>query len=140
MRWILPHACKRHLVRAPEAFDLVPIYFLRSGPALGAAQNDHGPPRTGSLVARSRFLLVALYLEHTVLHRGCQLLMHCLRVATLDEVRCPAVAHEQTFQLVMRNPGEDGRVVDLVAVEMKDWQHCSVPDWVQELVVMPGSG
>ncbi len=36
---------KRHLVRAPGAFDGHAIHLLRAGPAFGRAQNDHGPVR-----------------------------------------------------------------------------------------------
>ena len=34
---------KRHLVRAPGAFDRFAIDFLGAGPAFGGAQDDHGP-------------------------------------------------------------------------------------------------
>src|SRR5450432_1006220 len=33
----------RHLMRAPETFDLQAVDLLRAGPALWAAQHDHGP-------------------------------------------------------------------------------------------------
>src|SRR5690606_5517676 len=58
----------------------------------------------------------------------------------LDKKRCPAVAPEQAVQLVVADAGEDGGVVDLVAVEVKDWQHGAVPGGIEELVGVPGGG
>src|ERR1700691_4229275 len=43
MFWILTHGCKRNLVRSEGAFNRNSIHFLRTGPSLGRAQNDHGP-------------------------------------------------------------------------------------------------
>ena len=39
----LGHVGHRHLMRAPVTFRLLAIDFLRAGPALGAAENDHRP-------------------------------------------------------------------------------------------------
>ena len=39
---------------APEAFDLVAVHFLRAGPALGPAQDDHRPARARRLAALAR--------------------------------------------------------------------------------------
>src|ERR1700691_2488747 len=43
MLWILSHGCKRNLVRSEGAFNRNSIHFLRTGPSLGRAQNNHGP-------------------------------------------------------------------------------------------------
>ena len=51
-----------------------------------------------------------------------------LGIVAFDEVRRPAVALEQVFQLLVRDAREHRRVVDLVAVEMKDRQHRAVAD------------
>lgn len=51
--------------------------------------------------------------------------------------RFVAVAGEEVAQLLVTHAAEDRRVGDLVAVEMKDWQHRAVRGWVQELVGMP---
>ena len=40
----------------------------------------------------------------------------------------------------MRDAREDGRVVDLVAVEMQDRQHCAIANRIEELVGMPRGG
>ena len=41
----LGHVGHRHLVRAPVTFGLLAIDLLRAGPALGRAEDDHGPER-----------------------------------------------------------------------------------------------
>ena len=116
------------------------VHFFGARPALGAAQNDHGPPGAGRFAARAGFLLNAPDFEHTVLEGRGHLLMHVRRVAALHEVRRPAIAHEQALQFVVGNAGKHGGIVDLVAVELQDRQHRAVPDRVQELVGMPGGG
>ena len=54
MRGFLVHVRHRHLMGAPEAFDLVAVDLLRAGPALRAAQDDHRPAR-----ARDRAVALA---------------------------------------------------------------------------------
>src|SRR5215468_10125006 len=41
------------------------------------------------------------------------------------------------IQLFMADPGENGGIGDLVAVEVKDGQNRPVPRWVEEFVGMP---
>ena len=77
----------------------------------------------------------------TTLIEGCgHGLMHLLRLFSLDEVRRPAVAAEQLVQFLVGDAGEDGRVGDLVAVQVQDRQHHPVADRVEELVGMPCGG
>jgi hypothetical protein len=66
--------------------------------------------------------------------------VHHLGVAALDEARRPAVALEEALQLLVRDAGEDGGVVDLVAVEVEHRQHRAVADRIEELVRVPGGG
>ena len=73
-----------------------------------------------------------------MLQRRGHRLVHAVRVGALDEVRRVAVAAEQVLQLLVRDAGKDGRVVDLVAVEVQDRQHGAVADRVEELVRVPG--
>jgi hypothetical protein len=53
------------------------------------------------------------------------------------EQRPVAIAVEQRGQLLVRDPGEDGRVGDLVAVQVQDRQHCAVNSRIEELVRVP---
>ena len=137
---VFPHAGQGHLVRPPKAFDFMAIHFFRAGPTFRAAQNDHGPPGAGRFAAGAGFLLNAPDFEHTVLEGRGHLLVHVCRVAALHEVRRPAIAHKQGFQFIVRDAGEHGGIVDLIAVELQDRQHRAIPDRVQELVGMPRGG
>ena len=71
--------------------------------------------------------------------RGHQL-VHRLRLVALDEVRRPAAAAQELLQLLVLDARQDGRVADLVAVEVQDRQHRAVGDRVEELVGMPRGG
>jgi hypothetical protein len=60
-----------------------------------------------------------------------------LRVVAFHEIRRPAVAPEQIPELRLRNASEQCRVVNLVAVEVKDRQNCAITNGVQELAGVP---
>src|SRR5207248_3234392 len=117
----------RHLMRAPETLDFLAIDLFRSSPALGAAQDDHRPLRTFAMPSRaSRLFLNGMDpIEHTVERLGHRL-MHGDRLMAFDKERFVAVAGEEVPQLLVIHAAEDRRVGDLVAIEMKDWQHCTV--------------
>src|SRR5579871_5192209 len=66
--------------------------------------------------------------------------MHRPGLVTFDEAGRPSAAAEKLIQFLAGNPGEDGRVGNLVAVEMQDRQDRAVGDWIEELVGMPRRG
>ena len=57
--------------------------------------------------------------------------------APIEMKRLVSIAAHQRLELVLRDAGEDGRVRDLVAVQVQDRQHCAVGTRVQELVGVP---
>ena len=65
--------------------------------------------------------------------------MHQPGFMTLDEIGRPPVAAE-TFQFLAGDAGEQGRVGNLVAVEMQDRQHRAVGDRIEKFVGMPCRG
>ena len=89
---------------------------------------------------RRAFVLDLLDLLHHLIEGRGHGLMHLLWLFSLDEERRPAVAAEQLVQLLVGNACENGRVGDLVAVEVQDRQHHPVADRVEELVGMPCGG
>ena len=69
--------------------------------------------------------------------RGRERLVHGLGLVARHDHRVPAVAAEEREQLVLRDPREQRRVRDLVAVEVEDRQDRPVRRRVQELVRVP---
>src|SRR5690606_8892269 len=136
---ITPRVGYRDLVRSPEVLDLLPVDFLRSGPAFRAAQDNHGParPLAGPVFSAG----LQLDLAETV-HRPVQGIshgpVHRNRVLTLDEQRLVAVAPEEISQFRVRHARQQSGVGDLVAVKMQDRQNRAVHLWVEELVGVPG--
>src|SRR4051812_12479695 len=63
--------------------------------------------------------------------------MHRQRIVALDEVRRVAVSRQQLRQLVVVHPPKDGRISNLVTVEVEDRQHGSVTCRVEKLVGVP---
>ena len=62
----------------------------------------------------------------------------CCGIIAFDEERLVAIAEKQMLRSLRRCiRAEDGRVGDLVAVQMQDRQHCAVMRRVQKLVGMP---
>ena len=75
-----------------------------------------------------------------MLERCGHVLMHVGGVVAFDEVRRLAVAANEGVEFFVRDAREDGRVGDLVAVEVKDREHGAVADGVEEFVGVPGGG
>ena len=128
------------LVQRPEAFQIVSVHLARGRPALGAAEDDHGPARPLRLAALPRLLLDLADLQHRLFQGGGHGLVHSVRVVALDEQRGIAVSDEQRLQLLTTDTGQERGVVDLVAVELQDRQHRPVADRVEELVAVPARG
>ena len=127
-------------MRPPEAFEIVAVHLARGGPALGAAQDDDRPARPKGLAGLPRLFLNLTDLQDAVLQGGGHCLVHAFVVAAFHEIRGVTIADEQRPQLVVADAGQDGRVVDLVAVQMQDRQHRPVGDRVEEFVAVPAGG
>ena len=104
----------RHLMRAEAALDLLAVHHLGAGPALGGAQHDHRPDRTGGVAGLACVLLNGEDFLDDLVERLGHLAVHGHRIVALDEIRLPAAALKILLQLLVRNAGEDGRVGDLV--------------------------
>ena len=92
---------------------------------------------TPCLRAASRCSRISL---NAMLRGGRHRLVHAVDVRAFDEVRRPAIAAEQIFQFVVRDSRQQGRIVDLVSVEVQDRKNGAVARWVKKFVDMPGSG
>ena len=138
---VLAHVRERHLVGAPGAFGLVALDLLGSRPALGRPQHDHRPARALGLAGSACLLLDGRGSRRVAWSRVAAIFW-CISGGSspFHEVRRVAVAAEQRLQLLVADAGEDGRVGDLVAVQVQDRQHGPVAHRVQELVGMPGGG
>ena len=66
--------------------------------------------------------------------------MHVHRVVAGQDVGRVAVALEQLSQLVLGDARQDGRVGDLIAVQVQDRDHHAVADRVEEFVRVPAGG
>ena len=64
--------------------------------------------------------------------------MHGHRIVAFYEVRLPAASLEEAFDLFVRHTSEDGRVSDLVTVQVQDRKNRTVIDRVQEFIGLPG--
>ena len=120
-------------MRAKRAFDLHPVDCLGTGPPFGRAQDDHRPHSTFPI----RPVLDPRDLVQAPLQRGRHQLMHFHRVVAADDHGLVPVALHQLDELTLRDAGEHGRVSDLVTVQVKDRQHCTVAFGIDELVGVP---
>ena len=128
------------LVGAPAALHRLSVHLLGAGPALGGAEDDHGPPGPGGVAGGTGVLLHPLDLPYRPVQGGGHLLVHLLRLVPLHKAGLPAAALEEHLGLLPRDAGEDGGVADLEAVQVEDGQHRPVGDGVQKLVGVPGGG
>jgi hypothetical protein len=138
VRWIVVRVGQRNLVRPECPFNLLTIDDLGAGPALRRGQDDHRPAWPGGVAAAARQLLNFENTPGDQIERVGHQRVHHGGVVAFDEERLPATAGEELFQFVAGNAGQDGRIGDLVAVQVQDRQHRAVGDWIEELVGMPG--
>src|SRR5580704_7710472 len=116
------------------------VDLSRRGPALGTAQDDHRPTWPKGLPGLACLFLDFADLQDAVLQGGGHRLVHAFVVSALYKIRGISVTDEQRLQLVVADPRQDRRVVDLVTVEVKDRQHRPVGDRVEELIAVPTGG
>ena len=128
---------ERHLVRTEGALDLQAVDDFRSRPALGRPEDDHGPARPSEVVLAPRIALNLPDVLDGLIQSAGHELMHLFRIVAFHEVGRPAAAPQELLQFLMLDAGQDGRVADLVAIEVQDRQHGSVVDWVEKLVGLP---
>ncbi len=110
---VRPHVGERHLVRSPRSLHRHAVHFARTGPALRRPEDDHRAPVVEGAVEQLGEAAVDREDVLVVETRG------------EDEWRVPVAAHERD-ELVLGNAREDGRVRDLVAVEVEDRQDAAV--------------
>ena len=66
-------------------------------------------------------------------------LMHAVDIRALHKVGGPAVAEEEIFNFLVRDARQQGWIVDLIAVQMKNREYSTIARRVQKLVDVPGS-
>ena len=72
-----------------------------------------------------------------LVHGGGHELMHLFRLVAFHKVGRPAAAAQELLQFLMLDAGQDGRIADLVSIEVQDRQHGSVGNGIEELVGLP---
>src|SRR5579859_361967 len=130
-------------MRPPEAFYFMPVYLLWAGPALGRAQNDHGPlgPLDGLSLGRpSRFLLNVTDLVHTTFHHLGHLAVHLIRIIAFHNVRRPSQASHQHVEFLGWHARQYGWVGNLVSIQMQNGKHGAIAYRVEEFIGVPTGG
>ena len=123
---VLVHLAHRHLMRPPVALGAPAVDLFRTSPSLGRAQHDHRPAGAFAETILACIGLDAPDVADDRVERGGHQLVHGLWLIPLDEVRGVAITSEQVVQFLVADPGQDARIGDLVAVEVKDRQNHSV--------------
>src|SRR5262249_21717348 len=124
----------------PESLKKVTTHFAWRAPTFRRTQHYHRPAWPLRNAAGPTFLLIRTYLCNAVFHRSCHRLVHALRVASLNEMWRPAITSQQAFQLFVADTRQKSRIIDLVAVQVKDGQDRSIPNRIQELADVPRCG
>ncbi|MNW51700.1 hypothetical protein D3C74_291920 [compost metagenome] len=113
--------------------------FLWSRPAFRGTEYQHRPYRTSSVPGFARMLLDGLDFLNDRVQRLRHRRMHQLRIFAFYENRFPAHAFEISGHFLVRLTRQDRWVADLKSIQVKDRQHRSVRDRVDEPVGEPRS-
>ncbi len=135
---LLLHVRHRNLVCSPEAFQPVAGDFCGRTPTFRRTQHNHRPAGARGDSGAAGFVLGLPDLRNALLHGGRHRLVHAVGVGTFHEVRRPSITAEQVFHFFMADASEQGRIVDLVAVEVQNREDRAVANGVQELADVPG--
>ena len=127
----------RNLMGAEGALDGLAVDHLRTGPAFGSAQDDHGPLDMLQLLAGTSTLLDVMNLVDNGIQRVSHLFVHGHGIVALNEVGHPGAALEETLNLLMGHAAKNGRIADFIAVQVQDGQHSTVAHRVQKFVGLP---
>src|SRR6266581_5097739 len=130
----------RYLVGAPSTFDRLAIHKFRSGPSLGAAQNDHRPERKGSRSLGASFILNGVDFFDNHIEGGRHELVHRFRLVPFHQVRFVSIAGKKAGQLLVGEATKHSRIRDLVAIQVKNGKHRSIARRIEKLVRMPARG
>ena len=135
---ILTHIFQRYLMRAPGVGNRIAINHVRASPALRRPQHNHWPVLTHGFTTVTRLCLQCTDFSQAFIHSSSHNAVHMLRIRTFDKMGLPAIAFKQRGQLGIRYARQQGRVVDFVAVEMKDGQNSTIAYGVEEFSGVPG--
>ena len=128
---------QRHLVGTPGALGLLAVDVLRAGPALRGAEDQHRVERTVHVVGLSGGLDVADLVPDGLPQLGeAAVDGHVIFIVEASDELVGLVTHA-VEELFVGDAGQDGRVGDLVAIEVQDRQHDTVGARVHELVGLP---
>src|ERR1700756_395543 len=137
---ILLYIWQRYLVSPPGALEIMAFDFAWGRPAFRRTQHNHGPARPAQQTLFAGGLLVFADFNNAMLSRRGHGLMHGVDVGALDKVRCPTITAQKALEFLVRDSRQQRRVVDLVAVEVKNRQNCAVTHRIQKLVDVPRGG
>ena len=134
---VFMHLAHGDLMGAPVSLGSLAIDFLRAGPPFGRAEHDHRPERALAEAIPARVGLDPFDLTNHGIQRGRHEVVHLPRIIPFDEVRRIAITAKKVIELFVADPGQDGGIGDLVAVQVQDGQNRPVGGRVQEFVGMP---
>ena len=66
--------------------------------------------------------------------------MHRIGIIALNHIRGVAITSKQGVKFVPRNPAEERRPGNLVAVQVQNRQHRAVVHWIQKFIRVPAGG
>ncbi|MNQ93584.1 hypothetical protein D3C85_1090600 [compost metagenome] len=130
-----------HLMRAPGIGHLMSMQSFGASPTFWGTQHDHRPAWTcldRLRPYRPRLCLGCSEISQALVKRAGHFPMHGLGGGSLDKIGLIPQALKVGKKLGMRDTRQNGRIGDLVSVQMQDGQHRSVAGGIQEFVRLPG--
>ena len=120
----------RNLMSTEGAFNLLSINYLWSCPSLWCTKNDHWPLMSCCIIIFTGILLDCLDLVHCLIKSICHLSVHFHRITAFYEIWLPTTSIKEVLYFLMSVTCEDGRIADLISVQMKDWKNGTIINWV----------
>ena len=130
---------QRNLVGAPKALKPVTTHFFRRAPSLRGTQHDHRP--AGPATPRRCFCIPVDALGSP----GCNARRSppspdaCCRDLSPPRNRVSSHILASDLPTPRADACQKRRIIDLVSVQVKDWQNRAIANGIQKLADVPGS-
>src|SRR4029077_11609011 len=108
----------RDLMRAESSLIRDSVHQFGSRPTLRGLKNNHGPAWLLDLTVYTSLMLDAPDILDGIVEGRRHSLMHKVRLVSHNEKRFPSASAQELQQFFLRDAREDGRIGNLIAVQM----------------------
>src|SRR6267143_1655259 len=134
---ICAHSARPCRRKVGQLRDELAVYDARARPSLRSAQDNHWPYRPFCIALKPCFVLDRADVRNYGIECCRHERMHDVRLVPFYEVGRISITRKKLNEFFIRHTTKNGRVCDLVTIEVQNRKHSSVARRIRKLVRMP---